>query len=105
MLYSAPSIAGEGQVFMRTRRTPLCTVIALAFLVPAPVLAQADLSAVYPGPKRLDISVAGGFRMSTDWSDLVLLGAVSPATGALEQVLTRELVVRPGTVFDAVATY
>jgi hypothetical protein len=43
--------------------------------------------------------------MSTDWSDLVLLGAVSPATGALEQVLSRELVVRPGTVFDAVVTY
>jgi hypothetical protein len=102
MLYSAPSTAG---VFMRTGRTSLCTTIALALLVPAPVLAQADLSAIYPGPKRLDVSVAGGLRMSTDWSDLVLLGAVSPASGALEQVLTRELVVRPGTVFDAVATY
>jgi hypothetical protein len=96
---------------MRTGRTPLCTTfalfttVALALLMPAPVLAQADLSAIYPGPKRVDISVAGGLRMSTDWSDLVLLGAVSPASGALEQVLTRELVVRPGPVFDAVATY
>ena len=105
MLYSVPSIAGERQVFMRTRRTPLCTTIVLAFLVPAPVLAQADLSAIYPGPKRLDVSVAGGVRLSTDWSDLVLLGAVSPASGALEQVLTRDVVVRPGSVFDAVATY
>ena len=90
---------------MRTGRTPLCTAIALAFLVPAPVLAQADLSAVYPGPTRVDISVAGGLRMSTDWSDLVLLGGVSPASGALEQVLTRDVVVRPGPVFDAVVTY
>jgi len=90
---------------MRTGRTPLCTTIALAFLLPAPVLAQVDLSAVYPGPKHVDISVAGGLRMSTDWSDLVLLGSVSPASGALEQVLTRDFVVRPGPVFDAVVTY
>jgi hypothetical protein len=90
---------------MRMGRTPLCTIIALGFLAPAPVLAQVDLSAVYPGPKHFDISVAGGLRMSTDWSDLVLLGTVSSTSGALEQVLTRDFVVRPGPVFNAVATY
>lgn len=80
--------------------------IALVLVVlPASAAAQADLSAIYPGPRRVDVSVAGGFRLSTDWSDLVLLGAVSPASGALEQVLTRELLVRPGPVFDAVVTY
>jgi hypothetical protein len=90
---------------MRSIRTPLSIGIALAILLPTTVLAQVDLSAVYPGPRRVDVSLAGGLRMSTDWSDLVLLGGVSPATGALEQVLTRELIVRPGPVFDAVVTY
>jgi hypothetical protein len=74
-------------------------------VLPASAAAQADLSAIYPGPRRVDVSVAGGFRLSTDWSDLVLLGGVSPASGALEQVLSRELLVRPGPVFDAVVTY
>jgi hypothetical protein len=90
---------------MRTRRIPLSISIALTILLPTTVLAQVDLSSVYPGPKRVDISLAGGLRMSTDWSELVLLGAVSPASGAFEQVLTRELIVRPGPVFDAVVTY
>jgi hypothetical protein len=81
-------------------------VIALAIaILPASTLAQTDLSAVYPGPRRVDVSGAGGFLLSTDWSSLVLLGAVSPVSGALEQVLVRDLLVRPGPVFDAVVTY
>ena len=81
-------------------------VIALAIVtLPALADAQADLSAIYPGPKHVDVSAAGGFVLATDWSDLVLLGAVSPVSGALEQVLVRDLTVRPGPVLDAVVTY
>ena len=58
-----------------------------------------------PGPPRLDISGSGGFLMSTDWSDLVLLGSVSPVAGALEQVLVRDLTVDPGPVYDGTVTY
>jgi len=80
--------------------------VAFAIVVlPASAAAQADLSAIYPGPKRVDVSVAGGFRLSTDWSNLVLLGTVSPVSGTVEQVLARDLHVRPGPVFDAAVTY
>jgi hypothetical protein len=41
----------------------------------------------------------------SDWSDLVLLGSLSSATGALEQVLVRDVRVKPGRVFGAAATY
>lgn len=88
----------------RTRLRSLIIVLATAWL-PSSAVAQTDLSALYPGPGRVDVSAAGGFVMSTDWSNLVLLGAVSPVSGAFEQVLTRDLTVRPGPVFDAVVTY
>lgn len=82
-------------------------VVALAILVvpPTSAAAQSDLFAIPPGPKRVDVSGSGGFLLSTDWSDLVLLGAVSTVSGALEQVLVRDLVVRPGPMFDGVVTY
>ena len=81
--------------------------IAAALLVigVAPAAAQTDLSTIAPGPPRVDISGAGGFLMSTDWSDLVLLGSVSPVSGAFEQVLVRDLTVDPGPVFDGTVTY
>ena len=92
---------------MRRRRTRFRVVaIALAIgTLPTSSVAQTDLNSLYPGAPRLDVSGVGGFQLSTDWSDLVLLGAVSPSTGAFEQVLTRGLTVRPGPVFDAVVTY
>ena len=92
---------------MSTGRAAFRAVVITLALVTLPISAgaQTDLSTVYPGPRRFDISGAGGFLLSTDWSDLVLLGAVSPLSGALEQVLVRDLVVRPGPVFDAVVTY
>jgi hypothetical protein len=92
---------------MRSGRVRIrSVVIALAIVtLPGSAGAQVDLSAIYPGPRRLDISAAGGFVLSTDWSNLVLLGGVSSVTGALEQVLVRDLVVRPGPVLDAVVTY
>ena len=92
---------------MRTRRIGMrSVVVALALLCwAAPVAAQTDLFDLEPGRRHVDVSGSGGFLLSTDWSDLVLLGATSPATGALEQVLVRDLVVRPGPVYDAVVTY
>lgn len=91
------------------RNGRVCTssvVIALTIVtLPASAVAQTDLSTLYPGPPRVDVSAAGGFVMSTDWSNLVLLGTVSSVSGTLEQVLTRGLQVRPGPVFDAVVTY
>ena len=92
---------------MRQRCTRIrVVVIALAIgTLPTSSVAQTDLTSVYPGAPRLDVSGVGGFQLSTDWSNLVLLGAVSPSTGAFEQILTRDLTVRPGPVFDAVVTY
>jgi len=81
--------------------------MALA-LFPAAVAAQ-DWSMPWSDPRdrppRVDLSASAGLLMPTDWSDLVLLGSVSSASGVLEQVLVRDLHVEPGTVFGAAATY
>src|SRR5688500_2303777 len=81
-------------------------MIFLVVLAAAPVEAQRlRLDDPPPGPPRVDISGSGGFLMSTDWSDLVLLGSVSPVAGALQQVLVRDLTVDPGPVYDGTVTY
>ena len=91
---------------MRNRVTIRSAVVLLAMLMaPNVAFAQTNLRDLPPGPSRVDISGTGGFRLSTDWSDLVLLGSISPASGALEQVLVRDFVVRPGPSFDAAVTY
>jgi hypothetical protein len=88
------------------RATTRSAIVVFAILIPPTMAsAQPSLLDLPPGPRRVDISGTGGFRLSTDWSDLVLLGSVSPASGALEQVLVRDLVVRPGPAFDAAVTY
>jgi hypothetical protein len=56
-------------------------------------------------PPRVDVSAAAGFLMPTRWSDLVLFGSASPTSGALEQVLTRDVRVEPDTALAASATY
>jgi hypothetical protein len=56
-------------------------------------------------PPRLDLSGSAGVLVPSDWSDLVLVGSLSSATGALEQVLVRDVRVKPGSVFGAAATY
>jgi hypothetical protein len=85
------------------------TFLVIAFTTLAwPAVAQAQLNpldTITPGPRRLDISGSSGFLLPTDWSDLVLLGSISPVSGAFEQVLARDLVVDPGPVFDATVTY
>jgi hypothetical protein len=91
-----------------TRIAGLCSVIAALVAVdisPAAAQAPYDPFAVYPGPKRVDVSGSGGFLLSSDWSDLVLLGSVSGVTGVFEQVLSRDVVVDPGPVFDGAVTY
>jgi hypothetical protein len=83
--------------------------LLLAFVVlsstPATVVAQWDPFDPPRDPKHVDVSGTAGFRLSTDWSDMILLGSVSPSTGALEQVLSRDLIFRPGPVYDATVTY
>jgi hypothetical protein len=74
-------------------------------VLPATSAAQWDPFDPPRDPKHLDISGSAGLRLSTDWSNLILLGSVSPATGVLEQVLARDLVFVPGPVFDTTVTY
>jgi hypothetical protein len=81
------------------------SVVVLTVAAASPAAAQYDPLDIPPGPRRVDVSGSGGFLLSSDWSDLVLLGAVSSATGVFEQVLARDLVVEPGPVFDAAVTY
>jgi hypothetical protein len=91
---------------MRIRRVGIVVVAAIVLLAqPVPAAAQTDLFAIPPGPRRVDLSGSSGFLLSTDWSDLVLLGSVSAVSGTVEQVLVRDLEVEPGPVFDGVVTY
>jgi hypothetical protein len=56
-------------------------------------------------PPRVDVSASIGVLAPTDWSDLVLLGSISPVSGVLEQVLVRDLRVEPDAVFGGAVTY
>jgi len=93
---------------MRPARLTLCLRIVTLLLLPATVSAQ-DWSQPWADPQdrppRVDLSASGGFLVPTGWSNLVLLGSISSATGILEQVLTRDLRVEPKTEFNGAATY
>jgi hypothetical protein len=88
---------------------PALVLAGLLALLPASVAAQPgglrDWRDEPDGPARLDIGLSAGVLFSTDWSDLVLLGAAGPVSGVLQQVLVRDLAVTPGPVFDATVTY
>lgn len=56
-------------------------------------------------PPRLDLSLNIGMAMPTDWSDLVVLGTLSSVSGALEQVLVRDVRIEPDAVYGATVTY
>ena len=56
-------------------------------------------------PGRVDLNLSGGYVMPTDWTDLVVLGTTSSATGVFEQVFVNDLRVEPGPVFGASLTY
>lgn len=93
---------------MQLRRlTASCCFAALAWL-PRTAAAQ-DWNEPWSDPRdrppRVDLSVSAGVLTPTDWSDLVVLGSVSPVSGALEQVLVRDLRVEPDSVFGAAVTY
>ena len=89
------------------RRVLLLTIAFLAVLtaastaqtLPQPWADAEDLSG------RVDITASIGVMAPTDWSDLVLLGSLSPSTGVLEQVLVRDVRVDPGTEVEGAVTY
>ena len=85
-------------------RLPLLVALFLSG-VPGNAAAQWDPFKPPRDPQHVDVSASAGLRLSTDWSDLILLGSVSPATGAFEQVLARDLVFLPGPAFDAAIMY
>jgi hypothetical protein len=90
---------------MRPASLPLVGIALATLVLPAPAAAQRDIFSPPPDTRRVDVSASAGFLFSTDWSDLVLIGSVSPTTGAFEQVLARDLVVDPGPVYDGTVTY
>jgi hypothetical protein len=55
-----------------------------------------------PRPRRLDASLSLGQLVSTDWSNLVVLGTLG---GLIEHVLSRDLAFEPGTSLDLALTY
>jgi hypothetical protein len=59
----------------------------------------------YDQPGRVDLSFSVGAFLPTDWSDLVVLGSMSPSTGVLEQVLVRDMHVNSDTQMDGAITY
>ncbi|PYQ73476.1 MAG: hypothetical protein DMG01_22530, partial [Acidobacteria bacterium] len=91
------------------RHAPLAFIsLVVLALVPASSIAQ-DWSQPWADPQdrppRVDISASAGFLMPTRWTDLVLLGSISPAPGILEQVFTRGMSVQPDKEYAAAATY
>ena len=87
---------------------PRLVLAALACIMVVPASARAQRMEPWDapaGPARVDLSAAAGFLISTDWSDTVLFGSASPATGSLQQILVRDLVVDPGPVYDGTVTY
>jgi hypothetical protein len=56
-------------------------------------------------PPRVDLSVSLGMLAPTDWSDIVLLGSISPVSGVVEQVLVRDVRVEPDATYGAAVTY
>jgi hypothetical protein len=92
----------------------LCLLPALlpTLLLPAPLEAQADTTRFdrlwqgdYDGPRRLELSVAGGYALSTDWSDMVALQLFDVRGGIHRQVLLRNMAVAPGAGGTAAVTY
>ena len=77
----------------------LCARPAAAQGLPEPWADPVDL------PGRLDFSFNVGVDAPTDWSDLVLLGSISPAFGVIEQVLVRDLRVESDTQMSGAVTY
>jgi hypothetical protein len=95
---------------VRVLRATLLTFTAFlaATLLPSALAAQTPdqpWSDPRDRPPRVDVSVSAGVIAPTDWSDLVVLGSLSSVSGALEQVLVRDVRVEPDAVYGAAVTY
>jgi hypothetical protein len=84
-------------------------VALLTFALSAVPAAGQDWSQPWADPEdrppRIDFSASAGFVLPTSWSDLVLLGSISPVSGIIEQVLTQDMRVEPETELSGAATY
>jgi hypothetical protein len=76
-----------------------CAPAGSAQGLPDPWADPADL------PARVDVSASLGVGAPTDWSDLVVLGTISPVFGVFEQVLVRDLRVKRDTEIGGAVTY
>jgi hypothetical protein len=83
-------------------------LIPLILAVPALAGAQ-DWDSPWSDPRdrpaRVDLSLSGGYAMSSDWSDLVVLGSVSSTSSVIDQVLTPAFDVDLGPVFGGSVSY
>jgi hypothetical protein len=83
-------------------------LIPLILAVPAVAGAQ-DWDAPWSDPRdrpaRVDLSLSGGFALSSDWSDLVVLGSVSSTSSVFEQIVGNEFQVERGPVVGGSVSY
>ena len=101
-------LSKRGGAVMNSLRLQLLAFLAVLAILPSMAGAQ-DWGEPWSDPRdrptRLDMNASVGAVAPTDWSDLVLLGSISPVSGVLEQVLVRDLRVQPDTVFGGAVTY
>ena len=94
---------------MVSRQVSLASLLLSLLFAPSVPLQAQDWSQPWADPQdrpsRVDVSASAGFLLPTRWSDLVLLGSISPASGVLEQVLTRDLRVEPKAAYSGAVTY
>lgn len=93
---------------MHSIRSGLLWCVAILTLLPRSAAGQ-DWNQPWSDPRdrppRVDLSVSAGLLAPTDWSDLVVLGSISPVSGAFEQVLVRDLRIEPERVVGAAVSY
>src|SRR5688572_8148191 len=92
------------------RKSPSFLVFFIPLMMAVPTLAAAQgwdtpWSDPRDRPPRIDVSLSGGHVMSSDWSDLVVLGDVSSTPAALEQVLAPQFQVESGPVLGGSFSY
>jgi hypothetical protein len=94
---------------MRSLQFARKTLLLLSIVLMPSVCAAQDWGEPWSDPRdrppRVDLSVTAGMVSPTDWSDAVVLGSLSSISGALQQVLVRDMRVEPDTVVDAAVTY
>ena len=92
------------------RKSPPFLVFFIPLMIAVPALAAAQgwdspWSDPRDRPPRIDLSLSGGYVMSSDWSDLVVLGYVSSTSAALEQFLAPQFQVESGPVLGGSFSY